>query len=69
MKARPDIETITQSLSTNLTVKQVDDAKLKITDLIKGVTDTLFGKAFKTNLEYNTPTPPYYTDACEYKRN
>ena len=63
----PDIETITQSLSTNLNKKQVDDTIIKITKLIKGVADPLFGKTFKTNADHNTPTPPYYTDECEYK--
>ena len=65
----PDIETITQSLSTNLNKKQVDDTIIQITKLIKGVADPLFGKAFKTNADHNTPTPPYYTDDSEYKRN
>ena len=64
----PDIETITQSLSTNLNKKQVDDTIIQITKLIKGVADPLFGKTFKTNADHNTPTPPYYTDECEYKR-
>ena len=61
-----DIETITQSLSTNLNKKQVDDTIKKITKPIKGVADPLFGKTFKTNVDHNTPTPPYYTDECDY---
>ena len=42
----PDIETITQSLSTNLNKKQVDDTIIQITKLIKGVANPLFGKTF-----------------------
>ena len=42
----PDIETITQSLSTNLNKKQVDDTIIQITKLIKGVANPLFGKIF-----------------------
>ena len=61
----PDIETITQSLSTNLSKKQVDDTTIQITKLIKGVADPLFGKTFTTNADHNTPTPPHY--GCEYK--
>ena len=54
--------------SCNIQLQYSADTIIQITKLIKGVADPLFGKTFKTNANHNTPTPPYYTDECEYKR-
>ena len=54
--------------SCNIQLQYSADTIIQITKLIKVVADPLFGKTFKTNANHNTPTPPYYTGECEYKR-